>query len=270
MTRKFTGITILLLATFVALWMFKPTPEENLTYNFSELPIIENGRVKSWDTFARTSLLFIQGKQSLEYEDKKYEPIEWLLTVITQPEKANQIPVFRLQHPGVFALLNLKKEEGKYHSFSTIEPNLEQLFIQADKISEIEKERRTRYQSAIISLYRQVNIYISIQKAFYNPNSESFKQDLKSFELLSQDSALILSSHMEGQHSLGEKEQLNNLLGSFKQFKQMADFTTVHLVPGLHSTRLEDWKTMGDSALSTMKPAPLSPVSLSYAGYYFY
>src|SRR5688572_1323444 len=104
------------LLTIVALAATLRAPRNSDEYDvtgFSRLPTLVNGRVKPLDTVARTSLLMLQGRQTVRsFEGRSLTPSEWLLDVLFRPEKANTYPVFEIVHPEVLALFDLTTEQG--------------------------------------------------------------------------------------------------------------------------------------------------------------
>src|SRR4051812_34742325 len=76
---------------------------------FSRLPLVSNGRLKPFDTLARTSLLEIQGRQKvITPDERKPMPIEWLLDVCFRPALADTYQIFEIVNPDVLALVSLK------------------------------------------------------------------------------------------------------------------------------------------------------------------
>ena len=59
---------------------------------FGRIPVLQGGRVKPLDTIARSSLLMIRGKQTLELEGRRLGASEWLLETMASPERANNYP----------------------------------------------------------------------------------------------------------------------------------------------------------------------------------
>ena len=76
---------------------------------FSELPVLLNGRVQPMDSVARNSLLILRSKQSLALEDgKMMDATEWLLEMMTRPDKADEDAFIQL-HPRVVDKSDVEK-----------------------------------------------------------------------------------------------------------------------------------------------------------------
>ena len=62
-------------------------------FEFSHIPIQENGRIKPLDTFAKNQLLSIYTKRSIKSE--KLTAIDWLLETLSNPKEAFNKPIFK-------------------------------------------------------------------------------------------------------------------------------------------------------------------------------
>ena len=83
--KKYLPLIALLLAVgYVAGSLRAPkNPAAFDVVGFSKLPVLVNGRVKPVDTVARSSLLQLQGRQTVTTPDNRsLLPIEWLLDVV--------------------------------------------------------------------------------------------------------------------------------------------------------------------------------------------
>ena len=109
---------------------------------FSQLPVLEGGRVKPIDSVARNSLLVIRGQQSFRFEDRTVGPEEWLLDVLFRPELADRQPIFVINDPEVLGLMGLQQSSNRYFSFAAIAPHIQEIERQA------QAAQRSRRRSA--------------------------------------------------------------------------------------------------------------------------
>ena len=77
---------------------------------FSQMPVLLNGRIQPWDSVAKNTLLIIRGKSKVLVTDrpqeelsfmekaklKKMTAMEWLLEAMTRPEEADKRHIFRI------------------------------------------------------------------------------------------------------------------------------------------------------------------------------
>ncbi|UPT75433.1 MAG: hypothetical protein M0D55_07025 [Elusimicrobiota bacterium] len=97
----------LALAAFPA---FSPEPKSDFDFRtFARLPVLEGGRVKPMDSFARTALLSIRGKQSVAVDGETIIATRWLLDSAFKPEAADTYPAFVVDDPEVLGLLGIPK-----------------------------------------------------------------------------------------------------------------------------------------------------------------
>ena len=130
---------------------------------FSQLPVLEGGRVKPVDSVARNSLLVIRGQQSFRFEDRTVGPEEWLLDVLFRPELADRQPIFVINDPEVLGLMGLQQSSNRYFSFATIAPHLQEIERQAQAAQMVEAAQRTRFQSAIANLFERLYLYFRLK-----------------------------------------------------------------------------------------------------------
>src|SRR5215510_5447515 len=97
----------------------RPPREEGFQLTtFGRLPIVDLGRTKPLDTFARTTLLVVSNRQAMYLSDTggtsdrseasghtKVPALRWLLEVMANPQQARTYRVVRVDHPDVKSLL---------------------------------------------------------------------------------------------------------------------------------------------------------------------
>ena len=160
--------------------------------SFAKLPVSGEGRVKPFDTVARTSLLVISGKQTLTIDDgskavngkvnadeeldadgnqipkknMQQPAIRWLADVIARPEKARDYPIFRVDHPDVLKLLDLKPDEGGRNrlSFNRVMQHREAIADQARLAAQVKSKERNPYQRHLTELYNHLNLYLRLER----------------------------------------------------------------------------------------------------------
>ena len=136
----------------------------------AKLPVLHEGRVKPIDTVARSSVLLIQEKQKIRFNNQEITPIEWLFLMATSPQIANQIPIFRIDNPAVKMMLSID-EKTKMLSFEQLTPHLASIFEQADRAVKRKQSERAFFQTGIIELNHKVTVYLGLQHAFFPPSA---------------------------------------------------------------------------------------------------
>ena len=127
---------------------------------FGRLPVLMNGRVKPIDSVARNALLVLQGRQRVkDVAGQTLHPIEWMLDLMTSPEKADKIQVFEITHPDMLAMLGLKAEDGdgkKRFSLEQIKGKTDEILRQAKLASQQESGAQSPFQKAVLYAWTQV------------------------------------------------------------------------------------------------------------------
>jgi len=142
---------------------------------FGRLPVIDQGRVKPLDTYARTSLMVLSNKQTLFMGEgvatserkhpeglEKTAAINWLLDVVTRPEQARQYTMMRVDHPDILGLLGVQ-EERQYFSIAEMVENAEVLGAQFDMVQQTATSEMTGYQRQVLKLSNGFSLYVSLE-----------------------------------------------------------------------------------------------------------
>ncbi len=125
---------------------------------FRQIPILDQGRVKPFDTFARESVQTITGKSRFQNQD----PVETLLLWFSSPEKAIQTPLIDLRYEPLAKRLQLQPIEGKISpgalsNSSLFKEELEQVMMKeqaGNKLSESDKKLQELFSRA--NLFHQI------------------------------------------------------------------------------------------------------------------
>ena len=83
-------------------------------FDYGDIPIQENGRIKPLDTFARNHLLAMYSKRSLKTpalsknsDSGKLSAIDWFFDSALNPNGADKYKVFNIKNPEVVGSLGL-------------------------------------------------------------------------------------------------------------------------------------------------------------------
>ena len=121
-------------ALAAAAWpLLAPGPKSDLPLaEFARLPVLEGGRVKPLDSFARNSLLIIRGTQTLPAEGKTFSAVEWVLDALFRPEAADTRKIFLIDDPDMLGLLGLEQKERRF-AYWQLEPKRDEIGAQAQR-----------------------------------------------------------------------------------------------------------------------------------------
>ena len=92
---------------------------------------------------------------ALDAEEEKVPAIDWLAQVLFEPEKADQLKTFLIDHDQLLGLIGKKlAEHGKHYSYSQLEPFLSQIETTAREAGKTEQEKRDSFDQNVLDLYR--------------------------------------------------------------------------------------------------------------------
>ena len=121
LSRFFPWIVLALASVYLVLMMapVETTAGQMQLQELAKIPIVDRGRIKPMDTFARNSLMIISNRQTFRDEAGNEQPaIRWLLDVMTsrlsKNGKAENYKVFRIENDEVLNFLGLPERPGSY------------------------------------------------------------------------------------------------------------------------------------------------------------
>lgn len=127
---------------------------------FGRLPVSAGGRIKPMDTAARHALMVAGGRQSVGGREPM-PAVAYLAGLVANPETVAHLPVVRVDHPGVLALLELAPEDGGRLGLDAIEPHWQTVAEQAHRAMDIDAKRRDPFQRAVLGLYTAVDTLLA-------------------------------------------------------------------------------------------------------------
>ena len=142
-------------------------------FEFSHIPIQENGRIKPLDTFAKNQLLSIYTKRSIKSE--KLTAIDWLLETLSNPKEAFNKPIFKIKNPEVVRSIGLTWDNHHTYSYHQVLlglTNQKQLIVNVNNKDEDELtlvERQLRDLNATFEKFANMWWHLKI----IPPNSDN-------------------------------------------------------------------------------------------------
>lgn len=231
------------------------------TNGFGGLPVLANGRIKPFDTVARTSLLILRSKESVEDESgHPLTPEQWLLDVLMRPVQADTYKVFLITNPDVLGLLDKNQSAGKYYSFKEIEPFLREIDNQSKAANDVPKNERGLFQQEILKLNERIVLYTHLSNSIHSDESAGFTDELTAFHIAMEKGAAAFRNKTDGREF--SQDDLQALANFYKYYQSIAEVAYIRPVP---REAQQDWKTIGDSMLATMQSGTVEPAVLAYA-----
>ncbi|MBI4062132.1 MAG: cytochrome C assembly protein, partial [Elusimicrobia bacterium] len=239
-TAAFLGA--LALAAWPAL---APAPKSDFNYEaFARLPVLEGGRVKPLDSFARSALLSIRSKQSVPVDGRALPAARWLLDAAFKPEAADTYPVFVVDDPEVLGLLDLAQGKGRYFAYWQIEPKREEISRQAAAADQQPSERRSRFQSALLALNHRLTLYERVKNTFMVSGEGDPAQDLAAFSALLPGALRAFHAKKPTDQDRRAMKALSDMLRRYQFLAQAAAFKALPPKAGLSA---DAWTSVGEA-----------------------
>ncbi|MSU50503.1 MAG: cytochrome C biogenesis protein [Opitutus sp.] len=271
--KKLLPILVLLLTVgFVASKSLRApkNPAASDVVGFSHLPVLVNGRLKPLDTLARSSLLQLQGRQSVTTPDgRKPTPIEWLLDVCFRPEIADTYQTFEIAHPDLLAVFNLKVEDGidnKRFAYTQLFKSFAELDRQAKLANQVDAAVRTSFQRAVVQLYGNLVHYQRLRHALAAPDRPDFLGDLLKFQEKVADGVTAVRAKQAAQpHDEAAAAAMTEIGERFVNMANLSNFLVIP--PETAETDPTAWKPVGAALLETFRTGRVNAAALAYAGF---
>ncbi len=136
---------------------------------FGALPVVDRGRVKPFDTVARTSLMLISKRQSFYDEaGREQPPIKWLLDVMTTRMRSDspalKYKVFRIENDQVLALIGLEPRPETHFRYALREflNKTDTIAREATRARKVEEKQRSTFDVKVLELANQLQVYMEL------------------------------------------------------------------------------------------------------------
>ena len=250
MKNKIIFIFIVFMLGYFLLFRLSPTdinPTLLSLKKFATIPVLHNGRIKPIDSAARNSLTLIQGKQTFKYNGVKYSASEWLLTLWSHPEKADEFPIFLINNPEVQMLLGMFDLKKKTVSYNELVPHFETITNQTNTIQKIEDQLRSPFQKEVFNLYQRIMLYHRLKNSFFVEGTHSFYQTVSSFEKNIQEMRSFVKETNHKFEDLTEKQKqiLVSIDTTIQQFNYVDQMNIIKPLPSLDDPMNDHWNSMG-------------------------
>ena len=183
----------------LGMWVYSKTRTPALKVNaidyvaVGHLPVVVDGRVKPFDTYARNMLRIISGSETFKLEIQengktktRTEPaIRWLMDLVARPAEAKHHKVIRIDNLEVLKALNLDARKGFRYSMAEIveqpdekdKPFRERRFVLLGQKTDEARKKGTRNLSVeerkALEFERKFGLYESLMRFAEAPNLEA-------------------------------------------------------------------------------------------------
>jgi ABC-type transport system involved in cytochrome c biogenesis permease subunit len=244
--------------------LMKPAPHEDFPFaEFGRLPVLEGGRVKPLDSFARNSLLEIRGTQTLPEDGKSVSATQWLTDAMFKQESADTKPVFVIDDPDVLGLLGLQQGHDRRFAYWQIEPKRDEVGRQAQNAEALPAGKRSRFQSAVLGLEHRVDLYEQIKNTIMVAGSDDPAGELSAFsEALP---GALRAAHGGGRANARDNAAMKVFAELLERYKFLASAAAFRPLPPLAGEPDDGWKSFGERMLMPPKGGEPHPGLAAYA-----
>jgi ABC-type transport system involved in cytochrome c biogenesis permease subunit len=265
----------LIIAALFAVWFLSgfeaPKPEDGFNIaGFGRLPVLLDGRVQPLDSVARNSLLSISGRSTVRLTNgSSLSALEWLTETMTRPQEADQLKVFRVQHPDLEGLLGSEKIGLDYFSFNDLTNQFDSLSDQAKKLAQSEGDSsdavklRTPFQKDLMHLYNSVQLYTRLKSSLEPEGTRDFARELQFYEHSIGPGRAALEQSQEGKAA--DEDAMQRIAFFFKRYTNLSELAYPMIIPPLPGQPRQDWRNIGADLMESLRSGQMNPAATNYA-----
>ena len=180
--RYFYFLVLIILLSFSAVSAAEPDLEKikKLSPLFSELLILDQGRYKPLDSYAKTKLLQFSGKTSIN----KLSYMEWFTAVVFEPELIYSTKLFLINNPEVLTAINVAVDSHRRYSYDELREGISTLNQLAAQAENKPNEKRSLVEKELIRVSNNFHEFTQITSSFSLFQKKPMLADLAKPELL--------------------------------------------------------------------------------------
>lgn len=128
---------------------------------FRRIPVLDQGRIKSMDTYAQNFLMQLSGKSRYRKESAP----QWFARFLFAPRTTFSDKIFLINNPEILEALKIDPEKSRRYSYQQIEPGykkLEELAMSADAI---DARNQSVVEKELIRVYGNLKMYVRLSGA---------------------------------------------------------------------------------------------------------
>ncbi len=162
---------------------------------FAQIPVLEGGRIKPIDTFARNILLQLSGKSTF---DKK-PALLWLSRVLFDPHKTFHDRVFLINNPETVEAIGITPNEKRRYNYAELQMGLSKLEELTRAVVRIPNKEQSITERELLRTFHNVRTYIGLTGIFQFllPHKDFVINNTKLLEILNLTSSKERYSFLE-------------------------------------------------------------------------
>jgi cytochrome c-type biogenesis protein CcsB len=202
---RFYFLVLVILLSFSVVSADEPNLEKikSLSKPFSELLILDQGRYKPLDSYARTKLLQFSGKTSIKLnlsenktragespaskpvnKTEKISYMEWFTAAVFEPDSIYSAKLFLINNPEVLTAINVAVDSHRRYSYDELRESISTLNQLAAQAESKPEEKRSLVEKELIRVSNNFHEFTQIASSFSLFQRKPMLADLAKPELL--------------------------------------------------------------------------------------
>lgn len=202
---RFYFLVLVILLSFSAVSAVEPNLEKikSLSKPFSELLILDQGRYKPLDSYAKTKLLQFSGKTSIKLnlsenktragespaskpvnKTEKITYMEWFTAAVFEPDLIYSAKLFLINNPEVLTAINVAVDSHRRYSYDELRESISTLNQLAAQAESKPEEKRSLVEKELIRVSNNFHEFTQIASSFSLFQRKPMLADLAKPELL--------------------------------------------------------------------------------------
>jgi len=157
---KHSGMTFIFLFLFSTVSFAQPGIKD--FNNFKKIPVLDSGRLKPLDTFARSLLTQFSGKDHYE----KQEASAWLASLFFNPGPTFNDKIFLINNPDIAVSLGITPRQDRRYSPRQLQQNYSLLSQLQQAAAKIPEKDRSLAENEIMRVFDNINLYADLSRSF--------------------------------------------------------------------------------------------------------
>lgn len=138
------------------------TAKPNISAPLEKIIVLEQGRLKPLQTYAKNILLQFSGKSRY----KKETATEWMARLLFDPQTTFHDDVFLINNPQVADALDIPRNPHRLYSYFSLQKNSEKLLNLASTVSKIDDKERSPVDRALLSTFGNMRLFVALSQSF--------------------------------------------------------------------------------------------------------
>ncbi|HLX95785.1 MAG TPA: cytochrome c biogenesis protein CcsA [Verrucomicrobiae bacterium] len=252
-------VLVVVFAGWVLSTLHHPPETGFHTRDFGRLPVLLGGRVQPLDSVARNTLLQIRERQSVD----ELSATAWLMETMMAPDRADKLDVFRIDNLELLNLLQLS-ERQKYYSFDQIQPHLDDISRQAQRINNTDDASHTAFERQLLKLDNALELYQRLKLSLCPANTTDFAGQLADYEQAIPAGVAAAQAREAGKSY--DQAAFTRLLDFLSSYNDLSKYAYPLMVPPAPDAKSRaDWQNIGQSLMNVVHGSDLSPAVKAYA-----